>query len=770
MSEAYIGVDVGTLSARAGVFDSAGRLIASARRPIAVWREPGDIVEQSSDDIWSAVTSAVREAIQASGLPAQAVRGMGFDATCSLVALDRNARPQSVSPTDAPERDVIVWMDHRAVDDAERINAGGHKTLRYVGGKISPEMHAPKLAWLARCKPETIGAAGHFFDLTDFLSFRATGSLTRSACPATCKFGYLAHERRWPDEFFNSIGLGFLEDDNYARIGAATAWPGTPLGQGLTTEAAAAMALRPGTPVGAGLIDAHAGATGTLGARAGGVQADPRRRLALILGTSSSCMALADGPRFVDGIWGPHFGALTPDQWLVDGGQSAFGGATDHLLRLHPAFAELSARAGPQALHALEKEIVARAGGLSQAASIAEGLHVLPDFIGSRSPSADAGARGGVIGMDLREDGASLQELYVAGLCGLAYGLANIVRKLEESDYEFDAIVVSGGAARSPLVRQIIADVCGKRVESPETPEPVLLGSAMVGAVAAGAQTMASAMSSMSTLATGATAPAGGAIAAFHARKAHACEMLRRTEREIRQLNRKSRWPELVIFDCDGVLVDSELIALGVTRRRLDAAGLSMTDEETRKRFLGQRLDSVISRIERELGRLLPEEFPDELSSEILSTFARELKGVEGVRQAVEGLRARVCVASSSAPERVRHSLRLAGYENFFAPNIFSATEVAEGKPSPDLFLHAARVMGAVPKDCLVIEDSVAGVVAGRAAGMTVFGFVGASHFSPLDDGVHLTAAGAELLFDDMARLPDLVAARAARADAAGAD
>ena len=230
-------------------------------------------------------------------------------------------------------------------------------------------------------------------------------------------------------------------------------------------------------------------------------------------------MALADGPRFVDGIWGPHFGALTPDQWLIDGGQSAFGGAIDHLLRLHPAFAELSARAGPHALHALEKEIVARAGGLSQAALIAEGLHVLPDFIGSRSPSADAGARGAMMGMDLREDAASLQELYVAGLCGLAYGLADIVRKLEESDYEFDSIVVSGGASRSPLVRQIIADVCGKTVESPETPEPVLLGSAMVGAVAAGTQTMASAMSSMSTIAPGAAAPAGGAIAAFHARK-----------------------------------------------------------------------------------------------------------------------------------------------------------------------------------------------------------------------------------------------------------
>ena len=572
MREAYIGVDVGTLSARAGVFDSAGRLIASARRPIAAWREPGDIVEQSSDNIWSAVASSVREAVEASDLPPEAVHGMGFDATCSLVALDRNARPLSVSPTDAPERDVIVWMDHRAVDDAERINAGRHEALRYLGGKISPEMHAPKLAWLARCKPDTIAKAGHFFDLTDFLSFRATGSLIRSACPATCKFGYLAHERRWPEEFFDSIGLGFLKDDHYARIGASTAWPGMPLGQGLTPDAAASMGLRPGTPVGAGLVDAHAGAAGTLGARAGGAPIDSRRRLALILGTSSSCMALADEPRFVDGIWGPHFGALTPDQWLIDGGQSAFGGAIDHLLRLHPAFAELSARAGPHALHALEKDIVARAGGLSQAALIAEGLHVLPDFIGSRSPSADAGARGAMMGMDLREDSASLQELYVAGLCGLAYGLADIVRKLEDSRYEFNSIVVSGGAARSPLVRQIIADVCGKTVESPETSEPVLLGSAMVGAVAAGAQTMISAMSSMSTIAPGAVAPAGGAIAAFHARKRRACEMLRRTELEIRELSRKSRWPELVIFDCDGVLVDSEVHR---ARRHAPQAGRS---------------------------------------------------------------------------------------------------------------------------------------------------------------------------------------------------
>ena len=210
-------------------------------------------------------------------------------------------------------------------------------------------------------------------------------------------------------------------------------------------------------------------------------------------------------------------------------------------MRLHPAFGELSARAGANALAALEKDVVARAGGLSNAALIAEGLHVLPDFIGSRSPLADPGARGGVVGMDLREDAASLQELYVAGLCGLAYGVADIVRKLERAGYDFDSIVVSGGAARSALVRQIIADVCGKTVER--------AGDAGAGAAGLGddrrrrsghADASVSAMSAMSTIALTA-APAGGAFAAFHARKRRAFEILRQAEREIREDDARGR-------------------------------------------------------------------------------------------------------------------------------------------------------------------------------------------------------------------------------------
>ena len=273
-----------------------------------------------------------------------------------------------------------------------------------------------------------------------------------------------------------------------------------------------------------------------MGSAFGAAPADPRRRLALILGTSSCCMAVSDTPRFIPGVWGPYYSALTPGQWLAEGGQSAFGLAIDHLMRMHPAFAEYSRRAG-DGFDAMEREIVASAGGVSKAVELARDLHVLPDFLGNRSPFADPAARGAVVGLDLGDDENSLRALYVAGLCGLAQGLAQIIRSLEAGGYEFETIVVSGGAARSALVRQIIADAAAKRVAAPETSEPVLLGAAMLGAVAAGRHDMRGAMAAMSRLGA-VSEPAGGAIAALHAKKRHAFEALQETERRLREAMR----------------------------------------------------------------------------------------------------------------------------------------------------------------------------------------------------------------------------------------
>ncbi len=535
MSEAFIGVDVGTGSARAGIFDAKGRLLASARQPIAIWHEVGGIVEHSSRDIWRAACASVREAVRASDLPREMLRGLSFDATCSLVVLDPSGASLPVGPSGDPARDVIVWMDHRAIDEADFINRDGHEVLRYVGGSISPEMQIPKLLWLAKHMPNTYRRASHFLDLTDFLTWRATGATARSVCTVTCKWTYLAHERRWAQDFFDRIGLSALAGEDFARIGGEVVDPGTPLGLGLGAEAAAEMGLATGIPVGAGLIDAHAGAVGTMGAAMEGRTADPRLRLALILGTSSCCMAVSDEPRFINGVWGPYFSVLAPRRWLTEGGQSAFGAAIDHMMHQHPGFARLAEDDQQTAFEQMERDILVRAGSLSRAAWLARDLHVLPDFLGNRSPIADPNARGALLGLDLSDDYDSLLNLYVATLNGLAQGIGQIMRALERGGYEFDTLVVSGGAARSPLVRQTIADATGRNVGVPETSEPVLLGAAMLAAVAAGRHDMESAMSAMSRLAQE-IAPAGGEIAALHERKRRVFELAQETERNTRMI------------------------------------------------------------------------------------------------------------------------------------------------------------------------------------------------------------------------------------------
>lgn len=538
MERAFIGVDVGTSSARAGIFDAAGRLVATARRPIAIWHEAGDIVEQSSADIWEACAGAVRAVLAEARLAPALVKGVGFDATCSLVVLDRAGDPLSVSPSGDPQRNVIVWMDHRAIAEADRISATGDEVLRHVGGVISPEMETPKLLWLKRHLPATWRDAGHFLDLADYLTWRATGDAARSICTLTCKWTYLAHERRWSRRYFERIGLGDLLADDAAKIGRAIVEPGTALGKGLTAAGAAALGLLPGTPVGAALIDAHAGGIGTIGgAGADGAPVDVLDRLAYIMGTSACIMATTETPRFVPGVWGPYFSGMVPGLWLNEGGQSAAGAAIDHLVRSHPAHGEALAAAeaaGIGLLDFLERRAVGRCRTVGQAAMLAHGVHVLPEFLGNRSPHADPGARAIVAGLDLDDTLESLERVFVASLCGLAYGLAEVIDAMRAHGIPCRMMVISGGASRSSLVRQIMADTTGLAVALPATAEPVLLGAAMLGAVAG--KTFASlraAMTAMSGLGP-LTRATGLELTRFHAAKRQVYALLRQLDKESR--------------------------------------------------------------------------------------------------------------------------------------------------------------------------------------------------------------------------------------------
>lgn len=219
-------------------------------------------------------------------------------------------------------------------------------------------------------------------------------------------------------------------------------------------------------------------------------------------------------------------------------------------------------------------------------------------------------------------------------------------------------------------------------------------------------------------------------------------------------------WPHLLIFDCDGVLVDSELVSLSEVRKALQGEGLVLTLDEVREHFLGLSGKTMLDYAENRLGRALPADFHAVMTRNIINRFETELEGIAGIREAIEALGRPACVASSSTPERIRRSLDIVGYRDLFEPNLFSAQMVARGKPWPDLFLHAARTLAARPEDCLVIEDSVPGVIAACRAGMPVYGFTGGSHLKGTNQARRLLEAGAVLAFDDMRLLPKLIQQR----------
>lgn len=467
-------VDVGTGSARAGLFERDGRMLSRSAHPIFLNRPNGHEAEHDSQDIWRAVCTAVRAARQQAGVEAGRVAGIGFDATCSLVVRGSDGRQLPVSRDGEPRWDTIAWLDHRAMAEADRCTRTGHAVLRHLGGVMSPEMQTPKLMWLKRHRPSTWDAAAHFFDLADFLTWRASGSTARSQCTLTAKWTYLGHERRWDEGFFRQVGL----EDIFSRGGLPE--QATPVGAALgplTSQAAAELGLDTGCVVGTGLIDAFAGALGVLG---GYRDRELDRRLALITGTSSCLMGLSREATFVSGIWGPYFGSALPERWLYEGGQSAAGALLDHLVRLHGAGGEPDA-----AMHA---RIIARIEALraAEGPAFAAGIHVLPDFHGNRSPLADPHARGVVSGLTLDSSFDGLCRVYFRAAVAIALGVRHILEHLNAHGHGIDTLHVTGGHLRNPLLLQLYADATGLATYETGAEDAMLLGTAMVACAAAG--------------------------------------------------------------------------------------------------------------------------------------------------------------------------------------------------------------------------------------------------------------------------------------------
>lgn len=212
----------------------------------------------------------------------------------------------------------------------------------------------------------------------------------------------------------------------------------------------------------------------------------------------------------------------------------------------------------------------------------------------------------------------------------------------------------------------------------------------------------------------------------------------------------------VVIFDCNGVLVDSEPLATATVSQEFMRIGFPLTPDIVARYFTGRRPADMFAEVEIAAGRKLPPDFATTVASATLRRFRAELRATKHAAYALSWLRGPKCVASSSSIDRIRISLESTDLIRFFEPNLFSANEVRNGKPAPDLFLHAAGRMRIAPRECIVVEDSAVGVAAGVAAGMKVVGFVGGSHASG-DLATHLRAAGVSAVISDLRALKSTI-------------
>lgn len=465
-----LAIDVGTLSARAGLFDASGRLIACRTAGFELLHPLDNHAVYRMDEIWGAVCRATLDTLAAAPGISASIAGIAIDATSSTVIEATGERPLD------GDADVICWMDHRGEAEAEEIGATGDRYLDYVGGTVSPEMYLPKILWLKRHRPSVWTRVTAVRDLADEIALRMTGIDRASVCALACKFPYLpADADPWRRDLLAKLGISDL-----LSLGALLEPPGR-VGEvhgGVSLEAAAAMGLRAGVPVGISLIDAEAGSLGVLGRE---FSRTVNQTVALIGGTSTCYMAWARDERRISGVWGPFKDAVFPDCWMHEAGQSISGAALDTVLNHHPASpgpccAELHARTANEILALLDAE----------GPGFGAHRHIVPDWLGNRAPLGDGKVRALISGIGLETSHRSFLEHYFATARSLALQSRHVVEHLNRHGYAIDRVCLSGGHLKNALLVRLYRDALGAQLVTSDTSEPVLLGTAMVAATAAG--------------------------------------------------------------------------------------------------------------------------------------------------------------------------------------------------------------------------------------------------------------------------------------------
>lgn len=471
---AYIGVDVGSGSVRAGVFTASGERLAFVVKPISQFHSANMHIEQSSTEIWQAVCEAVGESVKTSAIDPAKIRSIGFDATCSLVAISKEGTGVSVSREGYPDRDIIMWMDHRAQDEATSINQTADDALRYVGGEVSVEMELPKILWLKRHYPERYQQTWRFFDLADYLVWRACGQDSASVCTLTCKWNYLAHDQCFSHSLLHAIDL----IDVLEKIPPTINELGKKAGV-LNSSLAHQWGLSEDTVIASGIIDAHAGGVSLNGGQ-------PQGSLAIISGTSNCHMIVSKSPITIPGVWGPYLGAMLPGWWLNEGGQSAAGALVEWTVQQHahwPVLQQEASKLGISVYQVLNQWVEQLEATDPWPTAH---LHVLDYHHGNRSPRADPHARGAVYGLTLENGANALTRLYLATLQAIAYGTRHIIESMRASGHEVSRIMMCGGATKNPLWLREYANITGCDIHLAHEDDAVTLGASLLGSVACG--------------------------------------------------------------------------------------------------------------------------------------------------------------------------------------------------------------------------------------------------------------------------------------------
>jgi ribulokinase len=443
-----IGIDGGTESLRAHVFDLAGRSRGVGKCTYqTAFPEPGR-AEQNPDDWWHAAGVAVREALANAAIDASQITAMACDTTsCTVIALDAEGRPL---------RPALLWMDVRSHHEADDIIASGDAALRINGdgaGPLSPEWMLPKALWVKRNQPDIWAKAAMVGEYQDYLTLKLTGRWAASLNNVTMRWHYQTEHGGWPVSMLARIGL----DDILARWPKDIVAPGKVIGP-LTLDAAAHLGLMPGTPVVQGGADAFIGMIG-LGVTQPG-------ELALITGSSHLQLGVARRSVHAKGVWGTYQDCVYPERPIIEGGQTSTGSVIAWFKRSFAPGMDFD-------------QLNAEAAALPPGA---EGLLAVDHFQGNRTPHTDALARGAITGLTLKHGPAHVYRALVEGIC---FGTRLIVESFGDA-FAASRIVVAGGATRSPFWLQVHADTLGLPLQITEETEACALGSAVLAAVGAG--------------------------------------------------------------------------------------------------------------------------------------------------------------------------------------------------------------------------------------------------------------------------------------------